>query len=333
MEKPPRNNDNNTPNTRGGGGNGRDDYEKRIHRLSKASAKKYNNPFENVVVDWIDWESPDNAMDPTDERWILGPEDNLGAHPWYQSLPKERQIEVGLYRFAHTVKVGSQFEELLVSGIMNFNLGLRNGKEEFRYAMHEATEETHHIQMFQEFVNLSEVDTKGAPAWFRNISPYLMPTAGKLPVVFWATILAGEEPIDHMQKAILRQHENLHPLLKKIMQVHVAEEARHISFAHSYLEQHIPKLTPAQRKALSVVFPMILRIGANVMMRPSEEALNEMGIPKDVADEVWWDSESSKKYLQELFPDARKLADNLGLRGRLGRAAWKLMGIDSPDGK
>ena len=320
--------DNNYPGAEDSSSAGRQEYEKKISILSKASAKKYNNPFENKVTDWIDWDSPEMALDPTDERWILGPEDNLGAHPWYQSLPKERQIEVGLFRFAHTCKVGSQFEQALIAGIMFHDMGLKNNNPAFRYTMHEATEETHHIQMFQEFVNRTGVDSRGAAKWFRRTIPFVTPLANKMPIAFWSVILAGEEPIDQTQRAILRQHDNLHPLLEKIMAVHVAEEARHISFAKTYLERHIPTMTKTQKAAFSVLFPVILRTIADVIMRPSKEALESVGIPKDVADEVWWKSDESQKFLHNLFPDSKELADNLGLRGRLGRAAWRAMGIE-----
>jgi hypothetical protein len=306
----------------------RADYEKRLGILSKASAKKYNNPFENKVVDWIDWDSPEMAVDPNDERWILSLEDNLGAHPWYQSLSKERQIEVGLFRFAHTAKVGSQFEQALIAGIMFYDMEVKNNDPTFRYTMHEATEETHHIQMFQEFVNKTGVETRGASKWFRRSIPYMTPLASKMPVGFWAIILAGEEPIDHAQRLILRQHENLHPLIEKIMAVHVAEEARHISFAKTYLERHIPKMTRAQKIGFSVLFPVVLRIVADVIMRPSKEALDSVGIPKQVADDVWWGSTENRELLHKLFPESKELADNMGLRGRLGRAAWRAMGIE-----
>lgn len=304
------------------------EYERKLSILSKASAKKYNNPFENKVTDWIDWDNPEMSIDPTDERWILGPEDNLGAHPWYKSLSKERQIEVGLFRFAHTCKVGSQFEQALIAGIMFHDMGLKNNNPTFRYSMHEATEETHHIQMFQEFVNRTGVETRGAAKWFRRVIPFLTPLASKMPVAFWAVILAGEEPIDHTQRDILKQHDNLHPLLEKIMAVHVAEEARHISFAQTYLERHIPKMSRVQKAAFSVIFPVILRTIADVIMKPSKEALDSVGIPKEVADEIWWNSKESRQFLQDLFPDSRALAQTVGLRGRLGRAAWKAMGID-----
>lgn len=326
--EPSRNNSERPPETEDS--EGWFDYEKKLGILSKASAKKYNNPFENKAVEWIDWDAPEMAIDTTDERWILGTEDNLGAHPWYQSLPKERQIEVGLFRFAHTCKVGSQFEQALIAGIMFHDMGLKNNNPAFRYTMHEATEETHHIQMFQEFVNRTGVNSKGAAKWFRRTIPFMTPLANKMPIAFWSVILAGEEPIDQTQRAILRQHDNLHPLLEKIMAVHVAEEARHISFAKTYLERHIPAMTKTQKAAFSVLFPVILRTIADVIMRPSKEALDSVGIPKNVADEVWWKSEESQKFLHDLFPDSKALAENLGLRGRLGRAAWRAMGIEKP---
>lgn len=182
--------------------------------------------------------------------------------------------------------------------------------------------------MFQEFVNRTGVDTKGATKWFRRVIPFLTPLASKMPVAFWAVILAGEEPIDHTQRDILRQHDNLHPLLEKIMAVHVAEEARHISFAQTYLEQHIPKMSRVQKAAFSVMFPVILRTIADVIMKPSKEALEGVGIPKEVADEIWWNSNDSRQFLHDLFPDSRSLAESTGLRGRIGRAAWRAVGIE-----
>lgn len=308
------------------------DYKKKTDILSNASARTYNNPFPIKKVNHIDWDSPEYAIEPNDERWILGPEDNLGAHPWYQSLSKDRQIEVGMFRFAHTCKVGSQFEQALIAGIMFSGMELRNNNNKFRYSMHEATEETHHIQMFQEFVNRTGVDTKGAPKWFRRIIPFLTPLSSKMPVAFWAVILAGEEPIDQAQHAILKQHENLHPLIQKIMEVHIAEEARHISFAKNQIEEYVPRMNRVQKQLFAVGLPIILRTIADAIMRPSKEALASAGIPQDVADEVWWNSKDSQKFLHDLFPDSRKLADDLGLRGRLGRTAWRIMGIEgSPD--
>jgi len=302
----------------------RDEFETKVHRFSHASVYgKHYDPFRD-----IDWDDPEYAITPDDERWILGPQDNLGAHPWYQSLPREEQIRVGMWRVAHTMKVGSQFELELISGIMHRAVGLENNAgEEFRYPMHEASEEINHIQMFQKLVDRTGVNTKGAPAWFRHFSPYITPYANMFPVALWTFALAGEEPVDHVQKSLLREAE-LHPLVRRIMHIHVSEEARHINFAHTYLRRAVPKLNRVEKLVFSVLYPTVMRSISQIIMCPSRAALKEAGIPKKVADEIWWNSDSGRDYLSNLFPNARELADELGLRGPLGRAAWRLMGID-----
>ena len=51
-------------------------YEQRLQTLSEASVEQHFDAF----VD-IDWDDPDFAIDPTDERWILPDIDVLGRPP------------------------------------------------------------------------------------------------------------------------------------------------------------------------------------------------------------------------------------------------------------
>ena len=92
-------------------------YEERLRTLSEASVEQHFDAFLD-----IDWDNPDFAIDPTDERWILPEVDVLGGHPWYQGLPKDEQIRIGLYRQANITKVGLQFEQILIAGLMNYAL-------------------------------------------------------------------------------------------------------------------------------------------------------------------------------------------------------------------
>ncbi|MFT4263893.1 MAG: diiron oxygenase [Nocardioides sp.] len=298
-------------------------YHDTLRTLSEASVHQHFDAFAD-----IDWDDPALQVDPTDARWALGPEDNLGAHPWYRSLPLERQVEIGLYRWALLTKVGLQFEQILIAGIMFGNLDRRNRRPEFRYTTHEATEETHHTQMFQELVNRTGLDVQGGPPWFRRWAPFIASAARWAPPGFWMGVLAGEEPIDHLQKSLLRSGRELHPLLERIMAIHVAEEARHIGFAHQYLVHQIPRMGPANRALLAVATPLIMRLLGDVIMRPSPGDLEAMGIPDEVAREVWWDSEESRRFLRDLYADVRMLFDELGLRGRAARAVWRLMRIE-----
>lgn len=298
-------------------------YEQRLRTLSEASVNQHFDAFLD-----IDWEHPDFAIDPNDERWILPEADVLGRHPWYQALPKDEQIRVGLYRQANVVKVGLQFEQILIAGLMNYVFRLPNGSPEFRYSTHEATEECHHTQMFQEFVNRSGQDAPGGSRFFRSIGPILPLAARIVPFGFFYGVLAGEEPIDHVQKSILRAGDDMHPLLQRIMQIHVAEEARHIGFAHQYLEHQAPKLKRHERAVLSVAVPIIMRWLCDEILVPSKQARKDMGIPKSVMKDLYWDKPESRKMLRDLFGDVRMLAEDTQMMNPVSRRVWKLMKID-----
>ena len=299
------------------------DYHHRLRTLSEASVEQHFDAFKDIA-----WDDPAYAVDPMDPRWKLPKEDVLGGHEWYLGLPEEEQIRIGLYRQANVTKVGLQFEQLLIAGIMNYAAQLPNGSPEFRYATHEATEECHHTQMFQEFVNRSGADVAGGSRLFRGLAPVLPIFARVLPVGFFIGVLAGEEPIDHMQKSVLRAGDDLHPLLQRIMQIHVAEEARHIGFAHQYLEHRAAALGKVDKALLSVLTPVLMRWLCDEILKPSAKARRDMGIPDDVFREVYWDSEESRKLLRDLFGDVRMLADNMGLMNPVSRRVWKLLKID-----
>jgi P-aminobenzoate N-oxygenase AurF len=59
--------------------------------------------------------------------------------------------------------------------------------------------------MFQEMVNRIGVDVPGLPRSLRWVSPWVPLAAGPLPIMFFFGVLAGEVPIDHTQKNVLRE--------------------------------------------------------------------------------------------------------------------------------
>lgn len=302
----------------------REEYDAALRRLSEASVERHFDAFVDVP-----WDHPDFQVDKTDERWVL-PEhvDPLGGHPWYLALPMERRIEIGLYRQANIMKVGLQFENILIRGIMQYVFAQGNQSSEFRYLTHEATEECHHTQMFQKGVDVIGADVPGMPRWLRVISPALPWFATIWPIAFFIAVLSGEEPIDHTQKQVLRGGRELPPVLSRIMEIHVAEEARHISFAHMWVERNARSLTRRQRLLTSIAYPIIMRLGCDAILKPSHEFRDRFDIPQDVIDELYWNSEASQRFLSELFGDVRMLAENAGLMNPISRRIWRALKID-----
>ncbi|GGS79108.1 hypothetical protein GCM10010222_20730 [Streptomyces tanashiensis] len=298
-------------------------YHERLRTLSEASVHLHFDAFTD-----IDWDHPDFAIDPADPRWVLPAADPLGGHPWYQEQPLEVRTRIGLWRYANIVKVGMQFENVLIRGVMDYLFSLRNQDPEFRYLTHEVTEECHHTQMFQEFVNRAGADVPGGRRSFRVLSRFL-PLAGSLiPESFFTGVLAGEEPIDHLQKAILRSGDEIHPLMRRLMQIHVAEEARHISFAHEFLRVKVPGYGRARRGALSVAFPVIMRVLGDVIVVPDRKTAETIGVPHWVIKDIFWKSPDGEKMLRDLFSDVRMLAEDIGLMNRASRRVWKALRID-----
>src|SRR5439155_1188500 len=123
------------------------------------------------------------------------------------------------------------------------------------------------------------------PRW--ELGDDVLVAARRFPALFFIFVLGGEDPIDHVQRTELVSGRPLHPLLERIMRIHVTEEARHLSFARHYLRAHVPLLTPAARARLALQAPLILGPMAQLMMRPSAEIVRTYRIPGEVVAEAY----------------------------------------------
>jgi hypothetical protein len=299
------------------------DYVDMLTTLSEGSVRRNFNPYTD-----IDWKSAEFAVTENDPRWILPQTDPLGRHPWYKAQPQERQIKIGMYRQANVAKVGLQFETILIRGLMNYAFWVPNGSPEYRYCLHESVEECNHTMMFQEMVNHIGADVPGMPRLLRWVSPLIPLVAGPLPIPFFFGILAGEEPIDHTQKNVLREGKTLHPIMERVMAIHVAEEARHISFAHEYLRKRVPNLPRAQRFWLSLHVPVVMRILCSAIVVPPKSFWQEFDIPREVKKELFFRAPESRQMLRDMFADVRMLCYDTGLMNPAAKLVWRICKIN-----
>ena len=299
------------------------EYAATLATLSEGSVRRNFNPYTD-----IDWDAPEFAVTDNDIRWVLPATDPLGRHPWYQAQPLDKQIAIGMWRQANVAKVGLHFESILIRGLMQYTFWVPNGSPEYRYCLHESVEECNHTMMFQEMVNHIGVDVPGMPRLLRWVSPVIPLVAGPLPVVFFFGVLAGEEPIDHTQKNVLREGKSLHPIMDKVMAIHVAEEARHISFAHEYLRKRVPHMRPRSRFWLSLNVPIIMRVLCSAIVVPPRSFFKEFDIPKSVRKELFFDSAESRQWLRDMFGDVRMLCYDTGLMNPFARLMWRICKIE-----
>ncbi len=293
----------------------------RVERLSRASVGRGVDAFADIA-----WDDPDMAILPDDTRVRLPSFDPLSATSWYCSLPPAQQALVGTWRAASALRVGCDFENFLQQGLLRRALARRGTQAEARYAHHEIIEESQHTLMFSEYIRRSGVKPKGI-AWFlRWPLGHLIPfTARHHPAMFFLLILTGEEPIDRYQRRFLAEGIE-QPLLTKVMRSHVADEARHVSFARTTLAYEVTLMSRTSRQLFGLLAPFVLWGAALVMLLPPPEMARDLAVPYQTLWEPYF-SASGRSFLADMVSKPRQLLDELGLITKPARHVWVALGL------
>jgi para-aminobenzoate N-oxygenase AurF len=292
-----------------------------VRRLSKQSVDKHFDAYEDVT-----WDDPGYSVEWSDPRWELPAIDALGHTSWYRSQPQALRSKLALHRIAACMRVGWEFENVLQRGLLSYAMRLPNGAPEFRYLHHEVVEESQHTMMFQEFINRTGLPVRGMRTIERIAAEKFVIPMGRVdPAIFFLFVLGGEDPVDHMQRQQLRDGVP-HPLLERIMKIHVTEEARHISFARNYLKSVVPKLSRARKSALAVHAPILYGAMTRMMCDPHWQLAREYRIPKSVMHEAKR-SDAHRRLIAECGSKPRKLCADLGLIDHGMAKVWDRMGL------
>lgn len=299
-------------------------YIDTVEALSRATVRRSFDPY----VD-IDWDAPDNVLDDNDPRWQLLTDTNpLASTDWYAEQPVQKRVDIGRWITANTFKVGIQFEMILIRGVVHYAGKLSNSDPVFRYLMHEVTDECNHIQMFQEFINRNGQDVPGMRRMSRILGPVVGFLSGYLGVLLFIGVLAGEQPVHYQQTLLLRGTQRLPPLLNRIIYIHLAEEARHITFADDHLAERIQYSGRCKRAVYAIMFPLFLRWLMGEILTPPRSFARQFQVPRRTFKAAFWRSDQSRQMLAESAADARRVADGLGLRTIWSRWIWRVLGID-----
>jgi P-aminobenzoate N-oxygenase AurF len=299
-------------------------YRALVDRLSRQSVEKHFDAYADV-----DWDAPDMQVVAGDPRWEPLAGDPVTTTDWYRSLGPEERSSYGLYRIAASMKTGWQFENLLQRGLLVRAFRLPNGAPEFRYIHHEIIEESQHTLMFQEVVNRSGMPARGMPWWARLGGTVLVSACARwAPASFFFLVLGGEEPVDHVQRRTL-QAGHPHPLVERIMRIHVTEEARHVSFARHSLRRIVPRLGPVRRRLLAVHVPLLMAAMTDLMLAPQADLRRHSRMPRSAARQARRSPEG-RQLMSDSVRKIRELCDELGLMTRPARALWRTLALTEP---
>lgn len=296
-------------------------YERRVERLSALSEGGPYDAFEDVP-----WDQPGYELDPTDPRLQLFSFDPLRRTRWYDQLDDVAKARVGLRRMGANLRVGWEFENFLQQGLLVRALRMDNDDVAFRYSHHEIAEESHHSMMFHEFVRRYAPEVGGMPGPLKALTtPTVQVAARRFPALFYFLVLSGEVPIDHVQRRVVRE-ERVHPLVQRIMEIHVEEEARHVGFAQLELRRMVPRMSRSGRNALARLVPDTLAVSARLMLYPSAWQVRHDRIPMDEL-RVAVRHPDSRQLLVDATARIRRLCHELDLMTPAAVASWKRGGM------
>ena len=253
-----------------------------VERLNELSVRKAHDPFLDVR-----WDGPDAQLDPRDPRFALLPDHPLGATAWYAGLTPEARSRLGLELFAQSLRFGITLETTLSRGLLAFIDHRPRGSQVSRYALHEVIEESRHSLMFQTFLERAGCTTQPFGRFDTWVKGRVVALASRAPTMFFVYVLAGEIFVDDDNRRQLRERSRLHPLVARMLQIHVTEEARHIRFAERYLAEQLPELGAVRRRWLRAIAPSILNGNAEVMLQPTAALVRRFAIPRPVLREAF----------------------------------------------
>ena len=298
-------------------------HDRLVTRLSEASVKKHFDAYADV-----DWEHRDHRIEHDDPRFVLGDDEPLGATAWDQAQPGDVQARIGVHLVASRLRVGIEFENVLSRGLLELANTLPCGAPELRYAYHEVIEEGQHSLMFQELVHRIGLPVDGITGR-QAIGARFVPRLGRVfPELFFLHVLAGEAPIDRVQRRTLEAHRRrpMHPLLRRVMQIHVTEEARHISFAEHLLAKRVPLLSAARRLELALTAPFVLQGTVAPMLGVPGDVARTQKIPRAVVREVAKGAALAALVAEGLAP-IHALFTRLGLLGPRILPLYRWLGV------
>ncbi len=226
----------------------------RSHQLVAASERTTLDPFREV-----DWSVPID-----DAAFHLPPEllPLYDTEVWHAMSQTER-IAYSRHETAALCGAGIWFENVLMRAVLRHLAEMPVTDAAHRYLLVEIADECRHSIMFGEFIRRA-----GTPAYSPAIGSLEVDQLPGGRAMSYLLILAVEELLDYMNRRTMRD-ERVHPVSRQIARLHVLEEARHVSFAKTYLAEAWPQINADDRHAIAEATPALVAAIADLSVDPA----------------------------------------------------------------
>jgi hypothetical protein len=297
--------------------------DQRMARLSKLSVRGGTDAFADLP-----WDDPAMSISADDPRLRVPSFDPLASSDWYQGLSLEEQTRVGAWRWSTGLTRGWRFENIMQQSLLLRGLYLDDDPAQFRYSYHEIIEESQHTLMFREVVDRIGVPVARPPRWTEPATFFNRVLARACAPAFFILVLGGEEPVDRYQRRSIREGIE-HPMLEKIVKVHVAEEARHVSFARVTLERDVAAFNWWGRQYLGIHAAFSLFVMVRLMLVPPAFMARGLGVPHRTLTDPFR-TPDGRAFLADAVAKPRNLLRDLGVLRGPAKWLWRALGLGEP---
>lgn len=279
-------------------------------QLVAASARNTLDPF--TEVDW--------SIEIDDSSYHLPPE-KLPLHgtPQWDAMTEGERRTYSRHECAALCAAGIWFENKLMQIVLRHLAELPVTDPSHRYLLVEVADECRHSTMFGEYIRRAGTPTY-APASNSGIGDVDTLPGGR--AMGYLLILAVEELLDMCNRATMRD-DTMHPVSRQIAKLHVLEEARHVSFAKTYLAELWPTLPADERIAAAELAPIAVAFVAELMV--NDDLYEALGIT-DGADVA----RANPRHRARIVADLAKLTGfltELGVIDDDNRPVWVERGL------
>src|SRR3954449_8487045 len=189
-----------------------------------------------------------------------------------------------------------------------------------RYLLVEVADECRHSTMFGEYIRRA-----GTPAYAPPAGAGSLDAIGDVPgaqELGYLLILAVEELLDAANRATMKD-DSIHPVSRQMAKLHVLEEARHVSFAKTYLSEAWPTLTDEERAGIVGLAPHAV---ANVAALMVDDAVyDELAITDGAA--IARANPHHRARVVEGLSKLTAFLDELGIIDAESRPIWEDLGL------
>jgi hypothetical protein len=142
--------------------------------------------------------------------------------------------------------------------------------------------------------------------------------------ILWGAALVGEEIFDALQRQILDE-EDLQPIVRRVMRIHVTEEARHIQYARDGLRRSVPAMPRYRRLMLANLQGVGGPFYRHLFTLPV--VYNRVGLDGRAARRAARTNPHFHAASRASFAPLAAFFEEVGLMGTLARRMWRRAGF------